>query len=105
MVPTFTVSFLGESSPTKVDYRKKGTLFLTSLLEDLDKQETEVEHIMSGEYMFQRKLRGWPSSGERIGRLRGPGSTQSHLTAKGRQFFDRVGTRSARIWPFERENV
>ena len=31
----FTVSFLGEGSPTKVDYRKKGTLILTSLLEDL----------------------------------------------------------------------
>ena len=27
--------FLGEGSPTKRDYRKKGTLFLTSLLEDL----------------------------------------------------------------------
>ena len=27
--------FLGEGSPTKIDYRKKGTLVLTSLLEDL----------------------------------------------------------------------
>ena len=27
---------LGEGSPTKTDYRKKGTLILTSLLEDLD---------------------------------------------------------------------
>ena len=27
--------FLGESSPTKIDYRKKGALILTSLLEDL----------------------------------------------------------------------
>ena len=27
--------FLGESSPIKIDYRKKGTLVLTSLLEDL----------------------------------------------------------------------
>ena len=27
--------FLGEGSPTKIDYRKKGTLILTSLLEDL----------------------------------------------------------------------
>ena len=26
---------LGEGSPTKIDYRKKGTLILTSLLEDL----------------------------------------------------------------------
>ena len=29
-------SSLGEGSPTKIDYRKKGTLILTSLLEDLD---------------------------------------------------------------------
>ena len=28
-------NFLGEDSPTKIDYRQKGTLFLTSLLEDL----------------------------------------------------------------------
>ena len=27
--------FLGEGSPTKIDGRKKGTLILTSLLEDL----------------------------------------------------------------------
>ena len=31
-----TVSFLGEGSPTKVDYSNKGTLILTPLLEDLD---------------------------------------------------------------------
>ena len=31
----FTVSFFGEGSPTKIDKRKKGTLILTSLLEDL----------------------------------------------------------------------
>ena len=30
--------FLGEGSPTKIDYRKKGTLILTSLLEDLAQQ-------------------------------------------------------------------
>ena len=28
--------FLGEGSPTKIDYRKKGTLILTSLLENLE---------------------------------------------------------------------
>ena len=28
--------FLGEGPPTKIDYRKKGTFILTSLLEDLD---------------------------------------------------------------------
>ena len=27
--------FLGEGSPTEIDYRKKGTLILASLLEDL----------------------------------------------------------------------
>ena len=31
----FTVSFFWEGSPTKIDYRQKGTLSLTSLLEDL----------------------------------------------------------------------
>ena len=29
------ILFLGEGSPTKIDYRKKGTLILTSLLEHL----------------------------------------------------------------------
>ena len=28
--------FLGEGSPTKIDYRKQSTLILTSLLEDLE---------------------------------------------------------------------
>ena len=34
-VPFFTVSLLGKGSPTKIEYRRKGTLILTSLLEDL----------------------------------------------------------------------
>ena len=34
-----------EGSPTKIDYRKKGTLMLTSLLEDL-------EGVMLGEVPF-----------------------------------------------------
>ena len=34
VAPFFTVSFLGEASPTKIDYRKEGSLILT-LLEDL----------------------------------------------------------------------
>ena len=33
VVPFYT--FLGEGSPTKIDYRRKGTLVLASLLEDL----------------------------------------------------------------------
>ena len=32
--------FLGEGSPSKIDYRKKGTLILTSLLEDLGMFQT-----------------------------------------------------------------
>ena len=31
----FAAQLLGEGSPTKIDYRTKGTLILTSLLEDL----------------------------------------------------------------------
>ena len=31
----FLTLFGGEGSPTKIDYREKGTLILTSLLEDL----------------------------------------------------------------------
>ena len=35
-MPFLPISCLGEGSPTKMDYRKKrGTLILTSLLEDL----------------------------------------------------------------------
>ena len=34
---------LGEGSPTKIDYRKKGTLILTCLLEDLVKVSTAVQ--------------------------------------------------------------
>ena len=32
--------FLVEGSPTQIDYRKKGTLILTSLLEDLASNDT-----------------------------------------------------------------
>ena len=34
-VVPFSTPFLREGSPTKIDYRKKGTLILASLLEDL----------------------------------------------------------------------
>ena len=34
--------FLQEGSATKIDYRIKGTLILTSLLEDLDHDSTEL---------------------------------------------------------------
>ena len=33
-------SFFGEGSPTKIDYRKKASLILTSLLEDLERFRT-----------------------------------------------------------------
>ena len=36
---------LGEGSPTKIDYRKKGTLILTSLLQDLADTGT---HMVDG---------------------------------------------------------
>ena len=42
--------FSGEGSPTKIDYREKGTLILTSLLEDLgllSHQET-VKNLLAG---------------------------------------------------------
>ena len=35
-MPLNPLSFLGEGSPTKIDYGEKGTLILTSQLEDLD---------------------------------------------------------------------
>ena len=37
--PTF---FLGKGSPTKIDHRKKGSLVLASLLEDLAKRKTPL---------------------------------------------------------------
>ena len=40
--------FLGEGSPTKIDYRKKGTLILTSLLEDLEKETKRKPTIVGG---------------------------------------------------------
>ena len=42
----FYTIFWGECSPTKMDYRKKGTLILTSLLEDLVPvtKETTINH-------------------------------------------------------------
>ena len=33
--------FLGEGFPIKIDYSKKGTLILPSLLEDLEEEEAE----------------------------------------------------------------
>ena len=39
----FLTLFWGEGSPTKIDCRKKGTLILTSLLEDL-----LVDYVSSG---------------------------------------------------------
>ena len=41
--------FLGEGSPTKIDYRQKGTLILTSLLEDLkSKRRVGVPNFRTG---------------------------------------------------------
>ena len=41
--------FLGEGSPTKIDYRKKGALILTSLLEDL----VEISRVITIDFQVQ----------------------------------------------------
>ena len=46
VVPFYT--FLGEGSPTKVDYRQKGTLILASLLEELA--------LLNGQLPSQQKV-------------------------------------------------
>ena len=38
----FLTFFLGEGSPTKIDYRRKGTLILSSLLEGLVQQRAKL---------------------------------------------------------------
>ena len=38
----FLTPVLGEGSPTKIDYGKKGTLVLTSLLEDLTSKRAGI---------------------------------------------------------------
>ena len=43
-VVPFLTPFLGEGSPTKMDYRKNGTLILTSLLEDLAIRGASLGH-------------------------------------------------------------
>ena len=40
--------FWGEGSPTKIDYRKKGTLILTSLLQDLAQDMEHGTHFNRG---------------------------------------------------------
>ena len=45
--------FVGEGSPTKIDYKKKGTLILTSLLEDLeDKGAWGCSKVHGGPVLF-----------------------------------------------------
>ena len=41
VVPVYP--FLGEGSPTKIDYRRKGTPIVTSLLEDLGIHQGRAE--------------------------------------------------------------
>ena len=38
-MPTFTATFWGEGSPTKIECRKNGTLIPTTLLEDLEGED------------------------------------------------------------------
>ena len=49
MSPSSTLlPFLGEGSPTKIDYGKKGTLILSSLLEDLDHVKVAIVFAQEG---------------------------------------------------------
>ena len=50
----FLTLFWGEGSPTKLGYREKGTLILTSLLEDLDMKPDKGR--------FERKMAFLPGS-------------------------------------------
>ena len=51
--------FLGEGSPTKIDYRRKGTLILTSLLEDLGKAPPKKKHTNTQPAQEQQRLTGF----------------------------------------------
>ena len=46
-------------SPAGIDYRKKGTLILTSLLEDLGKSAWFVQFVTNGS--TERGFAGWPA--------------------------------------------
>ena len=50
--------FLGEGSPAKIDYRKKGTLILASLLEDPDIKGNQEEHVTFWRSPSKRHLNG-----------------------------------------------
>ena len=56
--------FLGEGSPTKIDYRRKGILTLSSLLEDLEKITLKSKFISEAARFAARgpeDLRGIPA--------------------------------------------
>ena len=55
---------LGEGSPTKVDYRKKVPLILTSLLEDLDLHILESLQFFSPKASGGQPLRGEGAVGD-----------------------------------------
>ena len=58
-VVPFLTPFLGEGSPTKIDYRKRnGTLILTSLLEDL--AGVDSDSILFNHRPFQNRIRSLP---------------------------------------------
>ena len=54
---SFTVSFLGEGSPTKIEYRKMGTLILTFVLEDLGSFGTLDKHACQKRFHLFLALR------------------------------------------------
>ena len=56
-MPFFT-NFSGEGSPTNRDYRTKGTLILTSLVEDLGKVLVVVKAFINRK-PNGRKMGGW----------------------------------------------
>ena len=56
--------FLGEGSPAKIDYRKKGTLILTSLLEDLVYPPHDVRRSPDSPQTIKSRAHfGWPQDG------------------------------------------
>ena len=80
--------FLGDCSPTKIDYRKKGTLVLTSLLEDL------------GE-MFMRDVRVWPSTSEN--KFRPPLQKNVRVPLKGTMTMTRTVTHIFALFLWRRQ--
>ena len=76
VMPFFFSLSWGEGSPTKIDYRKKGTLILTPLLEDLEVVANRASffcmHHKPSVVSFAAKLWGLASKPRVLGLWRGP---------------------------------